>query len=47
MSNKVLTIIHNIGFFAFYREAFEKIKYEEEKAFNNRQAGSEEEFSEG
>lgn len=28
---------YNIGgFFAFYREAFEKIKSEEEKAFNNK-----------
>ena len=24
------------GFYAFYREAFEKIKSEEEKAFNNK-----------
>ncbi|CAD8096812.1 unnamed protein product [Paramecium sonneborni] len=33
------------GFYAFYREAFEKIKFEEESAFNNKQLDSEEEDS--
>lgn len=34
-----------LGFYAFYREAFEKVKIEEEKAFNNKQLDSEEEDS--
>ncbi|KAM3134816.1 hypothetical protein pb186bvf_013141 [Paramecium bursaria] len=31
------------GFYAFYRECFEKIKYEEEQAYNNKVVGSDEE----
>lgn len=46
-----LTMMHKVyysmivGFFSFYREAFEKIKYEEESAFKNKVVDSDDDDS--